>query len=134
MMFRTASGQKVAHEAQHSVWTHNKTTDGFSDIGAEDLVGCGSTRRDRSSSAVRHNRGCNVNQMNGSKVLMHLKNAVCTIKLWVKGEKHVKNMHPMVEELGTLSGEQPASEAVRPRLDPLVAGTIPCGTSCRGIP
>ena len=41
-----------------------QTTDGCSDIGAEDFIGCTSTRTDRSSSAV----GCIVNERNGSKI------------------------------------------------------------------
>ena len=59
MMFRTASGQKgcscrhQSNRVQHRVWIH-KATDGCSDISAEDLVGCLSTRRDRSASPRLH--------------------------------------------------------------------------------
>ena len=56
MMFRTASGQKVAHEGTRTVEcsTEYESTRqlGCSDIGAKDSVDCISSRRDRSSSAV----------------------------------------------------------------------------------
>ena len=45
--------------------------------------------------------GCNLNERSGSKIPMHLKNGVCTFKMWVKSEKHDENKNPMIEELGT---------------------------------
>ena len=80
-------------------------TDGCSDISAEDLIGCVSTRRDRSSSAVHQDRvRCIVNEKSGSKIPMRLKSGVCTILLSVKGERHAKHTNPKFEKLATLSG------------------------------
>ena len=39
----------------------------------------------------------------GIKIPMHLKNAVYTIKWWVKGVTHDKTVNPNCDELGTLS-------------------------------
>ena len=47
--------------------------------------------------------GCIEQNGNGSKIPMHLKNGVCSIKLCVKGEKHDKTMNQKSAELGPLS-------------------------------
>ena len=39
---------------------------------------------------------CIVNKRNGSKIPLHLKNRVSTLKLWVKGERHDKNTNPKI--------------------------------------
>ena len=110
-MLRTASGQKVAHDIRT---IECGTGYGFTRrlSGAETsvqkilLVVSRPAERERQPHHVQLTRAgrCIVNQRNGSKIPMHLKTGVYTIKLWVEGEKYAKNTHPKIEELGTWSG------------------------------
>ena len=74
MTFRTASGQKVSDEGIRTI--ERNTEYGF-------------TRSywlylDSQRQVIRRTGGCIVNERAGSKIPVHLKHGVYTIKLWVK--------------------------------------------------